>query len=302
MTSDTDRNKNFKDNERHFFKIKDKAINDKSRMEATTVQDYFYEIYSEGKVKPFHRKIIVYPSVFHGTKITSLSFKYNYIDYWEGKLNLDNQDITFYYQGIDNNRGGLFVKPDTIDFKNKEEDYKIQFQYYKGDTILINKRQFQFDSVNSTISKLYLRQLKKLDKNYGNYAGTYLENGLITDFQENSTTTDLILREKQYTLIDFWASWCGPCIEGLPKIKQIQEKYKTKLNVIGFSTDVSSEKAREIIMKHNMTWQNFYGNFKTKINQNLNIEMLPTLLLIDSKGKIMYRGTSESEIIKILEK
>ncbi|WP_264543352.1 MULTISPECIES: TlpA family protein disulfide reductase [Flavobacterium] len=302
ITADTDRNKNFGDNLKQTFDIKAKISKDDDRIEKSEIQDYSYEIYSDKKIKIYHRKIIIYPSVIHENNETKISFKYKYVDFWEGKLNFDNQKFSFFYQGIDNNRGGLFIIPKEIDFKHQDDSFVSQFQYYKGDTILINKQQFKFDSVNSSISKLYLSELKKFDKNYGNYIGTYLENFKIIDFKGIVKNTDLLIKDKQYTLIDFWASWCGPCIERFPEIKQLQEKYESKLNMIGISTDVSIEKAKQTIEKYNISWGNFHGSFKTKINKNLNIKSLPTYFLIDRDGKIIYRGENVKEIIKILEK
>ena len=302
MTADIDRNNDFSDNLKQAFDVKAKSTKDKNMIGQAIGQNYYYEIYSDKKTKAYHRKIIIYPSFFHENKKTEISFKYDYVDFWQGELNLDNQIITFIYQGIDDERGGLFIKPKGIDFKNRDENAMEQFQYYKGDTILINRHKVRFDSVNASISKLYLSKLKKLDKNYGNYIGTYFENFEIIDFDGNVKNTNSLIKDKQYTLIDFWASWCGPCIEKFAEIKKMQKKYKSKLNVIGFSTDASVEKAKLTIEKYDINWENFQGSFKTKINKSLNIKSLPTYFLVDSKGKIIYRGENEREIIKLLEK
>lgn len=60
----------------------------------------------------------------------------------------------------------------------------------------------------------------------------------------------------KYILIDFWASWCGPCLMAIPEIREIHTKYKDKITIIGLNLDANPEKWKEETKKHNITWVN----------------------------------------------
>jgi|GEM_PF-5418315 len=90
-------------------------------------------------------------------------------------------------------------------------------------------------------------------------------------------------------LLDFWATWCGPCKAKMPFIQKMHEKYKDNgLKVISvLSGDVGHEKqAAEYIKKYNYTFDLVYGN--NELSEKYKIRFLPTVMMVDNTGNIIY--------------
>jgi len=109
-------------------------------------------------------------------------------------------------------------------------------------------------------------------------------------------------------IIDFWATWCGPCRKGIPDLIDLKKKYGAKgFEVIGISLDTETKNQVPGFVKTNgMNYPVVYGN------QNVTqlyggIEAIPTTFVIDKQGKIVatYQGlapaiTYENHIKKLL--
>ena len=90
-------------------------------------------------------------------------------------------------------------------------------------------------------------------------------------------------------LLDFWATWCGPCKAKMPFVQKMYDKYKSKgLKVISvLSGDVGHEKAAvEYIKKHKYTFDLVFGN--NELSEKYKIRFLPTVMLLDKTGKIVH--------------
>ena len=96
----------------------------------------------------------------------------------------------------------------------------------------------------------------------------------------------------QWVLVDFWASWCGPCEEEMPNVVAAYRKYHDKgFEIVGFSLDESKEDWLEALDSWNMTWINLSDlkGWGSAASQRYGIEGIPDNVLIDPDGTVVAR-------------
>lgn len=138
----------------------------------------------------------------------------------------------------------------------------------------------------------------------------YVENEYAPSFTGTGINGDKIklndLKGK-YVLLDFWASWCGPCMYALPLIKKIRDSYtQDKLEVIGINQDKSFEKLHNAILNKNINWKNIWDE-DDAITHLFGVTAIPVTILINKEGLLVYRCTgfnpdNEKQITEILDK
>ncbi len=100
-------------------------------------------------------------------------------------------------------------------------------------------------------------------------------------------------------IIQFWASWCTPCIEELPTLKTIYEKYgKEKLEIISISIDEDSLKFQNAVKKYEMNWHQVYGD--KKLFNELGITTIPELYMINKNGITIYNREASKDYSLLL--
>ncbi|MEQ8880222.1 MAG: TlpA disulfide reductase family protein [Cyclobacteriaceae bacterium] len=105
-------------------------------------------------------------------------------------------------------------------------------------------------------------------------------------------------------LVEFWASWCGPCKEEHPELNEIYEKYQTKgFEVFGVSIDENETAWKRAIARDDLRWINTIipEGFKSDIAQKLLIQYVPSNFLIDREGKLIAYNIKPNKLSAILE-
>ena len=97
-------------------------------------------------------------------------------------------------------------------------------------------------------------------------------------------------------LIDFWATWCGPCLVSMPSLDRIYSKTKDRgLQVISFDQGTAEDDAAVYLKRHNYGWTNYHDEGKT-VFKALEGEGIPLVVLIDAQGKIVYYDFGGDEV------
>ncbi len=121
---------------------------------------------------------------------------------------------------------------------------------------------------------------------------------------------DLAKLRGKVVLIDFWATWCGPCKEEMPNVRRVYEAYHDKgFEVVAVSLDSEKDKQKllDYCRENNLPWPQFFdGKFwKNEIAVKFGIRSIPAMFLLDQDGKLVStsaRGPKlEAEVKRLLK-
>jgi thiol-disulfide isomerase/thioredoxin len=105
-------------------------------------------------------------------------------------------------------------------------------------------------------------------------------------------------------LIDFWATWCGPCREALPHIQKIARKFDGQpLVVLSISLDSDEDKWKTFVAKNQMTWlQVRDGGFNGAVSKRFGVSAIPATFSIDADGVLEDQHVGDADIEGKLKK
>ena len=137
------------------------------------------------------------------------------------------------------------------------------------------------------------------DKKYSKIPlGSIAPDFIVTD--TSGTIIKLSDFKNEYLLIDFWASWCGPCRANNPSIKKIYQKYRNNgLKILSISIDKDSADWKNAIRKDGMNWIQAadLSGPKSKIAIEYDTEAIPLYILLDRNKRIILKSTGDIDFI-----
>lgn len=146
--------------------------------------------------------------------------------------------------------------------------------------------------------------VKELDRVKPEVGNPYSDAQLIDQSGQMVSLSDYVGKNK-LVLIDFWASWCQPCIQEIPNLIKTYNAYKSKgLEIVGISVDDDKNKWTAAVQNYKMTWVQL-ADATTMASQLYGVQSIPHTLLIDQNGVVIatdLRGKElEDKIAEILK-
>jgi len=120
----------------------------------------------------------------------------------------------------------------------------------------------------------------------------------------NGDTIRLSSLKGKVVLIDFWASWCGPCRTSNKGFVKLYPKYKSKgFEILAISLDDNDAAWKKAIAKDKITWPQVIdrGGWEAKTAAHWNIVALPTSYLVDKEGRLVAMDLEKAELEKVLK-
>jgi len=201
--------------------------------------------------------------------------------------------VDFYKENITNPVGRRTFKEYSPWLQNKDiyQIYELLPEDYKSDPVIVDriKRCKEEDKKNNLRGQLIGQK--------------YTDFELFTPDKSLKKLSDYV-GKSEFLLIDFWASYCSPCIAKVPERKAIYDKYKDKgFQIISISLDNSLSQWQTVINKVDAPWIHLSDlKDKSPLAETYHIVGIPFSILLDKEGTIIQVRVHESILNEILEK
>ena len=139
------------------------------------------------------------------------------------------------------------------------------------------------------------RQAKEAEERAEKLQATGVEAPDFTLNDINGKPLSLSSLRGKHVVLDFWGSWCGWCIKGMPQMKEYYAKYKDKLEILGIDCNDTEEKWKAAVAKHELPWLHVYNprGSQDDVCSKYGIRGFPTKILVGPDGKIVKTVVGE---------
>ena len=149
-------------------------------------------------------------------------------------------------------------------------------------TVLFSAYSYAGNEISGEPQKKAKKELKSED---------FKDARLLTLKGDSVSLSDYVGKHK-YVLVDFWATWCGPCMREVPNVKAAYEKYKSRgLEIVGISLDRDRAAWEKVVNEKGMNWiqtTDMTGR-GSAVSNAYGVQYIPYIVIFDKKGNIVAK-------------
>lgn len=203
----------------------------------------------------------------------------------------------------------LVAHIDALVVENKDNILSLKvlqyYMYYGEDETRFAEL---FEMINPKYSELAMyKDYKKHIENSKNTAiGADLVDITLPDANGTMVSVSELCQSGKWVLVDFWATWCGPCRGEIPHLVEAYAEFAPKgLEIYGISFDRNGDEAKwqQFIADNNMSWVNVWGSGDDgswSAGEAYNVSSIPTNFLFSPEGKLVAKNLRGEDVKKIL--
>lgn len=165
-------------------------------------------------------------------------------------MNLESEDFLKTFGSLENKIAGNVLYPLAVNQKQRVEN-----------AMAAEKKREQLQSGQMDAPAFTLKDLEGKDVSLSDFRG-------------------------KWVVLDFWGSWCGWCIKGLPALKDAYEHYNHDLEIIGIDCNESKKAWRNAVAKYEIPWVNVYNPAESTLLSDYGVQGFPTKVIVSPQGKI----------------
>lgn len=235
-----------------------------------------------------------------GAKIEALMMKkgeiYNKVNENPAIKELDGEDIFDLGVRIETEQETLSQKRDEIITKYIQENPQSPVAFDQALYSVVGE-ELSVDQIDNLVSILEpawkgtarFEQLQQQAESAKIKAiGQVLPDAEFTNEKGEKVMLSSVLPKDDYAMVEFWASWCGPCRAEIPHLKKLKERFPD-FNIISISIDDNPEAWKKALKQENMNWLqlNESAGFKGVLTTKYNIEGVPACFIVDKDMRII---------------
>jgi thiol-disulfide isomerase/thioredoxin len=161
-------------------------------------------------------------------------------------------------------------------------------------------------------AELFAENADAVSRQYASFfASTAKRLGLVGHEMELAGTTvagqpfDWSSYRGKYVLVDFWATWCGPCVAEIPNLKRLYATYHERgFDIVGISLDRNTNALTTYLKQQEIPWVTLYeqdGGGVHPVAKQYGISAIPTMFFVDKEGKVLSLQARGAELRNLLE-